>query len=105
MMKPLTKEAWGKVTEAAIDLTNASLAQDDVLSDIYRKTLFDVLDEIKSACGEHAELLATKADFTEDERMRRDLYLKALHVAESTDNQAEILEIRESLAELKSESL
>ena len=104
-MKPLTKDAWDLIKQPAVDLVNAIVAEDTVLEEIHRNTLFDTLDKIEGEFGSHPQLLATRADFLDDYTERKNLYNEALFLVEQTSNQVEVLEIQDSLKELELENL
>ena len=99
-MKPITKEAWGRVLQAACDCANAAMADDDVLLEVHHNSMSEILDEMDAEFGEHACLLDTRADYLDNPDERRALYQRALALAEQGQDLDEIEMIRESLREL-----
>jgi hypothetical protein len=79
---PFTKEEWGRVNAVTTSLTNATLADDDVLSASEFVELVAILDELREIHGEHPTLDETEADFLiyePAESVR--LYRKAIDLA------------------------
>lgn len=100
MMKefPFTEPEWGQVMEATLDVTNATLADDEVLRGSCLVTLQQVLGELRERYGDHPVLVETEADFTDDEADRVDLY--KLAIGSAAGHGLPTLSIRLSLARL-----
>ncbi len=99
-MKRITKEAWDRVHEKACDFANAVIADDDVLSEVYRSQILEIMDDLQNEFGLHPEILDTRADFLDDPVERRKLYNKALNLARDRQDPEEIETILKSLRHL-----
>lgn len=97
VIKPLTKEAWSHVMEKACDIANAVMRDDDVMVEVYTVQMLKLLDEMEEEYGNHTQLLATRADYLENDEERRALFEKALVLAKERGDQAEVDEILDSL--------
>jgi hypothetical protein len=91
---------WDLVHEAAIELANA----DDDEIDAAQRTMMRVLDELQELYGKRPSLLATRADYVDDDRRER-LYLEAFELASERGDEANLLFVSHSLAELYIETL
>lgn len=78
---PFTSDEWDRVTEVTLLVTNATLADDDVLREHYWCDLLDLLDSLRRKHGGHPILLEAEADFELSPARRVDLYRKALAAA------------------------
>jgi hypothetical protein len=78
---PFTRAEWGAVTDAALAVVNATLADDAVLCASHFITLQAVLAELRGRYGDHPVLLETEADFTDDAGGRVLLYERAAQAA------------------------
>ena len=99
-MKKITKEAWEKFAAKACEMTNAVMAEDDVLTEVYRQQIHELLDELEVEFGKQSILLDTRGDFSEDPQKRRRLYMKALKLAREEGDQEQIEIVRQSLRDL-----
>ena len=95
---PFSKAEWAAVSDAALAVVNASLANDAVVGASHLAGLFDVLDKLRARHGNHPVLLETEADFTEDDGDRVTLYRRAVAIAEVDSIQT--LTIRLSLSQV-----
>ena len=95
---PFSKAEWASVSEAALPVVNASLAEDAVVRASHLIGLLDVLAGLRERHGDHPVLLETEADFTDDDGERVSLYRRAVGVAEA--NGIQTLTIRLSLSRL-----
>lgn len=95
---PFTKSEWGQVAEASWSVTNASLANDEVLRASCFLKLKHLLNELRVRYGDHPVLLETEADFTEDLCEQVSLYESALCLAVA--KKLPTLSIRISYAEV-----
>ena len=93
---PFTKEDWGKLVDVTLDVTNATLADDDVLRQCQFNELLGILDELRSRYGDHPVLRETEADFEDDPLRRVELYRSALRSAD--EHHLPTLSIRISFA-------
>ena len=79
---PFTDEEWDRVSEAALPVVNAGLADDMVLRESAIVHLWEVLDDLERKFGQHPVIVETRADFVDDERERIRLYTIARIEAE-----------------------
>lgn len=87
---------WDRVHEAALELANASESE---MREAERR-MSVLLDELEQRYGRLPGVLATRADYLEDEQAREVLYLEAFERALSSDDRANLLLISHSLAQL-----
>lgn len=78
---PFTKEEWDCVSAVIHSMTNATLADDDVLSESEFVELVAILDELRAKHGEHPTLDETEADFSDEPAESVRLYRKAIELA------------------------
>jgi hypothetical protein len=78
---PFTQVEWRRVSELAGRLTNAALADDDVLHASLFVDLQDLLADLSRRHGEHPGLWETEADFTDDPNTAIALYEQAKQLA------------------------
>ena len=93
---PFSEAEWVAVSEAALPVVNAGLAEDAALRASHLIGLLDVLAGLRARHGEHPVLLETEADFADDDAERIALYRRAVSIAETHGIQT--LTIRLSLA-------
>lgn len=102
-MKTISEEAWSRVSEKAYDVANAAMADDDVMLEVYRGQMRELLEELEEEWGEHPWILDTRADYLDDPKERRQLYERALSLARKWENQDEVDTILQSLQDLEEE--
>jgi len=95
---PFEQDDWGRVYAVSTALTNAALADDDVLYASLFEDLLEVLESLRRKCGKHPILIETAADFCDDPTARERLYRDAIQLAEA--NALSTMSIRLSLASL-----
>ena len=78
---PFSEDEWAKVEEAAHGVTNATLANDDVLRASLLIELERVLEELRAGHGNHPVLVETEADFQDIPTKQLELYRSALQLA------------------------
>jgi hypothetical protein len=100
-MKRLTEQGWKAVHEKACDIANAVLAKDDVMVDVYKCQLFELLEALEYEFGIHSEILATRADFMENVVERRKVYEEALRLAREQKDKIGEEEILDSLRDIE----
>ena len=93
---PFTETEWDRITEISLSLTNASLANDEVLEASLLLTFLEDIDKLRVQHGEHPVLDETEADFLPDPWERIVKYRSAIRMAE--DNSLPTMSIRVSLA-------
>lgn len=93
----ISGEDWDVVHELAVDLVNASTS-DSALQ--LRGRLLAFLDHLESKYGSVPSILATRADYVDNPRLKESLLNDAHFLAESQRDIANALLIAHSLAEL-----
>ena len=104
MPKGIEKEDWDRIHELACEVVNATLNEDEILSESRNETLLAALRELKEKYGKHPSILATIGDFTEEKEERMKIYSRALERAKEMNFEEEIFEITESIQDLLEES-
>lgn len=79
---PFTNADWDRVKNAAHPVLEATLADDDAVSDSMFIGLRETLQELRRKYGEHPVLLETEADFCSDPDDSIRLYAEALSIAQ-----------------------
>ncbi len=79
---PLSNNDWQRVEDAATALTNATLADDDVLCASHLVDLQEVLEDLRSRYGDHPIIHETEADYLNDPTLRLKGYRAAIRLAE-----------------------
>jgi hypothetical protein len=93
----ISTEDWDVVHELAVDIVNAV---DPTENARCRQRLFEYLDQLEGKYGQVPSILATRADFGEDDNVKERLYISAYELATSRSDWANALLIAHSLAEL-----
>jgi hypothetical protein len=75
---PFSESEWGRVSEVAAEVTNATLMDDEVLAASKLADLQVVLGSLREMHGDHPVLLETEADFLLDPGQSCQLYLQAI---------------------------
>lgn len=78
----ISNDDWHRVHHAACDIVNASAAGDEVLSDHHHERLFEIIGELEVVYGRLPSLLATRADFMDDDAAAIPLLEEALVACE-----------------------
>jgi hypothetical protein len=78
---PFSAAEWNRVNKSTLALTNATLADDEVLRAVYLNELQTVLAELRNRYGDHPVLLETEADFLDDRCRQCQLYRQAIQIA------------------------
>jgi hypothetical protein len=93
----ISQQDWDLVHELAVDVVNA--ADDD--RDQHRHHLLQYLDELEVRYGPRPSILATRADYLDDnDPLREELLRNAHALAESIGDERNLLYVAESLVEL-----
>lgn len=88
---------WDQVRDLATELVNHAEGHE---SDMWRNRLLRCLDRLQGKYGELPSLLATQADYTEDDAEKERLLLRAYALALERGDGPNTLFISHSLAEL-----
>lgn len=99
-MKPITKEAWDRVHKKALDIVNATLADDSTMSEIFTSEMLDLLDDLENEFGEHAIIYDMRGDYTDSYDKALDFYRRARQLAIEHDDSMMLKEINQSIATL-----
>ena len=78
----ISDDDWHRVHHAACDIVNASAAGDEVLSEHHHERLFEIIGELEASYGRLPSLLATRADFMDDDAAAIPLLQEALVACE-----------------------
>ena len=103
MPRGIEKVDWDKVHELACEVGNATLGDDEVLSESRNEELLATLNELRIKYGEHPSILGTLGDFTENTEEKMALYSRALERAKELNYQDEIDEVEDSIHTLENE--
>ena len=95
----ISAEDWERVHELAVEIVNA----DEDESEGYRSRLLDYLYTLEEKYGELPSILATRADYTNDLRLKERLLARAYGLAMARGDDRNALYIAHSLAELSIE--
>jgi len=78
----ISDDDWHRVHHAACDIVNASAAGDEVLCEHHHERLFEIIGELETVYGRLPSLLATRADFMDDDASAIPLLQEALVACE-----------------------
>lgn len=91
---------WDRVHELALEVANASMQDDGVLSEAKTEELLAYLRELRVRHGELPSILGTLGDYMDDELQRYDLYARAVAEARRIRDDKNLLILLESILEL-----
>ena len=89
-----------RVHELAVEVANASMQDDAVLSDAKTEGMLCYLQELRVRHGDLPSVLGTLADYTDDEAERYDLYARGIAEARRLGDAKNLLILLESILEL-----
>jgi hypothetical protein len=92
----ISNDDWNRVRELATDLINATHTDAEPAC---RNQLMGYLADLESQYGELPSILATRADFTDDDRARQALLHRAYALASARGDAINALYVAHSLAE------
>ena len=101
-MKRIAKVDWDRVHELACEIANATIQDDDVLSESKTEALMCVLKELEAKYGICSRITGTIADYAEGDRQLA-LYREALSQAKAEGDVENEKLILDSLAEIREE--
>jgi len=78
----ISEDDWDRVHQAACDIVNASAAGDEALCEHHHERLFEIIGELEAVYGRLPSLLATRADFMDDDAAAIPLLQEALVACE-----------------------
>lgn len=76
------------------------MRDDSLMANVHTEQMLNLLDELEEQFGHQPAILATRADYLEDNMERRQLYEEALAIAREQGNDKEETEILDSLKTL-----
>jgi|ERR1041384_737323 hypothetical protein len=91
---------WDRVHELAVEVANASMQDDDVVSDAKTEEMLCYLRELRVRHGDLPSILGTLADYTDDELERYDLYARGVAEARRLSDGKNLMILLESILEL-----
>jgi hypothetical protein len=92
----ISTEDWDIVHQLGLDIVNASGQEEDVC----RERLFEYLDKLEERYGELPSILATRADFLNDDQRKEDLLKRSYVLASARHDARNRLYAAHSLAVL-----
>jgi len=92
---------WDRVHELAVEIANASMQDDTVLTDAKTEEMLCYLRELRVRHGDLPSILGTLGDYTDDEYERYDLYARAVAEARRIGDDSNLLLLIESILELE----
>jgi hypothetical protein len=101
----ISKMDWDVIHEIAVKIANAAMKDDDELMVVENTAILRALDRLQKKYGDKTSILATKADYLDDNDERVALYEKAYALAERNNDAMNKTSIASSLAELYWENL
>ena len=91
---------WDRVHSLAVEVANASMQDDAVLSDAKTEKLLGYLRELRTRHGDLPSILGTLADYTDDDVERYDLYARGVAEARRLRDGKNLMILLESILEL-----
>src|SRR5690349_8210663 len=91
---------WDRVHELAVEVANASMQDDAVLSDTKTQEIVHYLRELQVRYGDLPSLLGTLADYADDDMERYDLYARGIAEALRLGDSKNLMILLESILEL-----
>jgi hypothetical protein len=92
---------WDRVHELAVEIVNASMQNDAVLSDAKTEEMLCYLRDLRERHGDLPSILGTLGDYTDDEIERYDLYARGVAEARRIGDQKNLEILVESVLELE----
>jgi len=96
----IARADWDRVHQLAVDIANASSVNEAQAGARATRELLAVLDELEERYGSLPSILATRADYLEDPRQQEQVLLQAHRLAQSRQDQRNLVWIASSLAAL-----
>lgn len=104
MPRGLNKSDWDSVHETVCEFVNATLAEDDIIAESRNEALMVLFKSLKEKYGDHPSIIATEADFMDDDEQRLAIYKKALEIVKKMNYKEEVDEIIDSIGNLNYDS-
>jgi hypothetical protein len=92
---------WDRVHELAVEVANASMRDDAVLSEAKAEEMLSCLRELRVRHGDLPSILGTMADYVDDEVQQYDLYARAVAEARRIGDDMNVVMLLESILELE----
>jgi hypothetical protein len=97
---PLTKKENDEVLELVCDIVNDSDPDQEYENPLCHENLFNKLDRLRLKYGELARLLGLRADFTDSNEERVELYERAIKISEKSYDYVGLTQSAESLTQI-----
>jgi len=91
---------WDRVHELAVEVANASMKDDAVLSEAKTEEMLCYLRELRIRHGDLPSILGTLADYTADDMERYELYSRGVAQAQRLGDGKNLMILHESILEL-----
>jgi hypothetical protein len=96
----IPRHEWDRVHDLALDVANASMIEDTVLSEAKTEELLCYLRELWARHGDLPSILGTLADYTDDDLEAYDLYARAIAEAQRIGDAKNLAILLPSILEL-----
>jgi len=96
----ISQRDWTTILELGVGIANAAMVDNDTLVTSLTLEILNHLNELERKYGKQISILATKADYIESANERISLYLQAWNIAKERSDNANLVLISSSLAEL-----
>lgn len=101
----ISKEDWDVVQDYAMQIANAGLASNDKTPERIVQKLLDYLDSLETKYGKLPSILATRADYISDIKLRVRLLEEAYELSKDSNDKGNLMLIASSLSQLFVEKL
>ena len=92
---------WDRVHELAVEVANAAMQDDAVLSEAKTEEMLCYLRELRIRHGDLPSILGTLGDYTDDEAEQYDLYARAVAEARRIGDDKNLMILLQSILELE----
>jgi hypothetical protein len=92
---------WDRVHELAVEIANASMRDDDAVSESRTEELLLYVGKLRTRYGDLPSILGTLGDYTENEVDRYEYYARGATEAQRLDDRKNLHIIIESILELE----
>ena len=92
---------WNRVHELAVEIANAAMGDDHVLSEVKTEEMLSYLRQLRARHGDLPSILGTMADYLDDEVQQYDLYARAIAESRRIGDGGNLAMLLESILELE----
>jgi hypothetical protein len=92
---------WDRVHELAVEIANASMQNDAVLTEATTEGMLCYLRDLQGRYGDLPSILGTLGDYTDDECERYELYARAVAEARRIGDDENLVLLLQSILELQ----